>query len=138
MWFDENAVPRYCDFDPRRSASIYVSEVALAEVRCQGCGTLFRVAFSAVNVREKTVAENILDRTLHYGDPPNTRCCDAGPCMNSEPRRVLQYWSRAHKEYTRLMAGSDLRKVTDSHRYHLWERNPALEIGIEPDWVAEP
>jgi hypothetical protein len=72
-WFDENAVPRYCAFAPTRSASIYVSEIALAEISCQHCGHLFRVAFSRVNVPSRAIAGAIRAINLHYGDPAQRR-----------------------------------------------------------------
>ncbi len=70
LWFDEHAVPRYCEFEPKCSAGIHIGEIALAEITCQACQRRFRVAFSAVNFREQTIAEAIRNRTLHYGDPP--------------------------------------------------------------------
>src|SRR5215831_15129111 len=101
IWFDEHAVPRYCAFEPARSASIHIGEIALAEITCQECQRRFRVAFSVVNCREQTIAEAIQNKTLHYGDPPrhggdpaDRYACGAGASMNSEPRRVLEYWRR--------------------------------------------
>jgi len=125
-WFDEEGVPRYCDFSPCKVANIYADEVALAGITCQGCGTRFKVAFSrsrnsamVAQVMGHTwvppsLADQIRSKEIHYGDPPNTGCCPAGPTMNSEPRRVLEYWQRE--------AGID------------WKRDPSLEIDIEPDW----
>jgi hypothetical protein len=46
-WFDEHAVPRYCEFAPNKVANIYTNEAALVEVTCHHCRRLFRVAFSA-------------------------------------------------------------------------------------------
>ncbi|MEY9533063.1 hypothetical protein [Sinorhizobium fredii] len=130
IWFDENAVPRYCEFAPSEAASIYVSEVALAEITCQGCGHLFRVAFSYVNMGSKSIAEAIRAKTLDYGDPPNIRCCLGGPTMSSEPRRLVEYWHRHHREYV------EDGKVTNGTEYFRWRREPSLEIDIEPDWVT--
>lgn len=123
-WWDEVGVPRYGAFSPRALADIYAEEAALAEVTCQGCGRAFAVAFS-LNPYERfaardgrTLADLIRARELHYGDPPNVGCCPAGPTMNSEPRRVLEYWRR------------------DGERLGLdWIRDPTLEVGIEPAWV---
>lgn len=129
IWFDENAVPRYCEFEPTASASIYASEVALAEITCQNCGRMFRVAFSCVNVQPETVADAIRAKTLHFGDPPNVGCCGAGPTMNSEPHRVIEYWHRHHKEY---IQGNS---IADADAYMKWVRDPSLEIDVEPDWV---
>lgn len=55
---------------------------------------------------------------LHYGDPPNIHCCAAGPTMNSIPIRVLEYWSRENP-------------LLD------WQRDPALEVEITPEWASE-
>lgn len=141
QWWDERAVPRYCAFSPQHIANIYAEEAVLMLVTCQGCGREFRVAMSqdvlerhggrtiapgdpismaldAVDAdahRGSTLAELISKRELHYGDPPNSDCCASGPTMNSEPRRVIEYWS--------------------SRRGNTWVRDPELEIDITPDWV---
>jgi hypothetical protein len=81
VWFDEHAVPRYCKFAPDNLANIYAGEAALAEVTCQVCKRLFRVAFS----RSGTIADAIRSRTLHFGEHPNVKCC-GNAHMNSEPR----------------------------------------------------
>lgn len=147
LWFDEHAVPRFCEFAPSRSASIHVDECALAEITCQACGRLFRVAFSTVNVRAKhietmkefrartadseseqvnirPVADAIRERTLHYGDPPNVNCCLAGNSMNSEPRRVIEYWVRRDPAYVHG------KLITDPGRYFEWTRDHSLEVDI--------
>jgi hypothetical protein len=120
-WFDEHAVPRFIAFSPDQVADIYADEAVLAEVACQGCARCFSVAFSlspmdrvrAIGVQPR-LADQIRNQTLHYGDPPNVDCCAAGPTMNSEPKRVLEYWARE---------GFD------------WVRKTELEVSIEPDWV---
>jgi hypothetical protein len=117
-WWDENAVPRYCEFHPQRCANVYSREVALVRITCQGCGQEFPVAFSSGHLEnddDDAIAVQIKAKTLHYGDPPNVDCCAAGQTMNSEPRRVLEYWHRPFLD---------------------WVRNPELEVGIEPDWVG--
>lgn len=120
-WWDENAVPRYCDFSPEERANIYTNEVALVEVRCQGCAKLFLVCFSRSRYQTletaRSMASYIVSRELHYGDPPNIDCCPAGPTMNSIPIRVVEYWRRP--------------------RELAWQRDAALEIGIEPEWASE-
>ena len=62
---------------------------------------------------------------LHYGDPPNSQCCAAGPTMNSEPHRVVEFWKR--------------RSFNETWKPHelLWERDHSLETDIRPDWVME-
>jgi hypothetical protein len=120
IWYDEHAVPRYCAFEPGRSASIHTSEIALAEISCQECRRRFRVALSAVNFRERTIAEAIQNKTLHYGDPPRhdgdpaDPACLAGATMNGEPLRVLEYW-RHHDQ-----------------RLFEWVRDSSLEIDLQP------
>ena len=101
-WFNEHAVPRYCDFAPREVAYIYALEAVLVLIRCQNCQTEFRVAFSEMNTQDrlwkaekkkvKLIADLIKDRELSYADPPNINCCDAGPSMTSVTVRVLEYW----------------------------------------------
>ncbi len=121
LWWDENGVPRYAEFSTDHLANIYAHEAALAEITCQGCGKPFQVAFSRSSLdRKRSLREEIETKELHYGDPPNEGCCLAGPTMNSEPRRVIQYWWRA-------FFGHDLR----------WQRDERLEIDIKPDWVGE-
>ena len=46
-WFDENATPRWDDFNPYSVADIYADQVALMLISCQSCDTMFDVAFSA-------------------------------------------------------------------------------------------
>ena len=126
-WWDEHAVPRYCAFKPDECASIYAVEVAFVEIDCQNCGATFHVCFSWnreeigydesgkpwIKIREPMKLEEV--QSLHYGDPPNAACCPAGPTMNSESRRVLEFW-RKNRE--------------------LWEfeRVPELEINLKPFW----
>lgn len=134
-WWDEYAVPRYCEFSPDAVADIYADEAALVGIACQGCGCLFDVAFSKSALTDGgSLAEAINNHTIHYGDPPNIGCCGAGPTMNSEPLRVLEYWHRHHQEFTREAdpAHPGLRIVT-SGDYFAWRRDPKLEI---PIWAA--
>lgn len=117
LWFDENAVPRFCAFEPRRAANIYADEVVLTEIACQTCGRKFKVAFSFTkfwtrNSKARSIQEEIEARSLHYGDPPNVHCCGSGPTMNSEMIRVIEYWWRNDK--------------------FEWRRKPELEIVFDP------
>jgi hypothetical protein len=131
-WFDEYAVPRYCKFGPDMIANIYAREATLAEVSCQACKRVFRVAFSELDRQEGTIADAIRSRTLHFGDPPNA-CCGIGASMNSEPRQVIEYWSRHDPKHTRREG--DQTVVTNVVAWMKWVRDPALEIDIRPDWV---
>jgi reactive intermediate/imine deaminase len=128
LWFDENAVPRYESFAPDRLANIYSNECALVAIECQSCATEFNVAFSELNagrqtskidgkrtLRQISIAEQIARGTLHYGDPPNTQCCAAGPSMNSVPIAVLEYWQ----------------KVTAERTPPQWVKEPSLEREIK-------
>ncbi len=123
QWWDEAAVPRYCDFGPNQAANIYAKEVVLLHIECQNCGKAFKVAMSnsgfdvrMVELTPRRIAEAIADGSIHYGDPPNYGCCPAGPTMNSVPRRVLEYWERERMN---------------------WRRREDLEVELEVDWAGE-
>lgn len=121
-WYDDNGTPRYGAFTPRALPNIYASEAVLLEVACQGCKELFSVGMGWTNYGfdpdDLSMRQQIKDKMLHYGDPPNTRCCPAGPTMNSEPRRVLEYWHKSRD------TGYE------------WKRDETMEIDIAPDWVS--
>lgn len=118
-WFDENAVPRYEPFAPVATADIYAKEAVLLEIACQNCGHRFHVcmahdgALDQVLRKRPPLREQITAGSIHYGDPPNVECCPAGPTMNCEDLRVLEYWH--------------LPNVTEE-----WVRDPALEV-VLPD-----
>lgn len=121
LWWDENAVPRYDPFDPNEGADIYAQEIILLKIRCQSCGRPFEVAMSWSAMDEHvrrvpSLEHRINERTIRYGDPPNVECCPAGPTMNSEPDRVLQFWRRKPAR----------------------QRVPALEIDVEASWAGDP
>ena len=95
-WWDENGVPRYCDFGPLEAANIYATEIMLLLIECQSCGRQFHVCMSS-RKREPIsgtgrLASDIESNAIHYDDPPNVECCLAGPTMNSIPRRVVEFW----------------------------------------------
>jgi hypothetical protein len=115
-WFDERAVPRYCDFSPDQIANIYARECALILVACQNCGRRFRKAVShdpwealsvVTLVTGAPPADSAIDRwrasfrralerrqITYHGNPPNMRCCPAGPTMTADFIAVLEYWRR--------------------------------------------
>lgn len=141
-WFDEHAVPRYCDFSPRELANIYANEAALVLIRCQACNSEFQVAFSEVNTRDllwnaekkkvKTIADLIVERRLHYGDPPNMRCCDAGPTMNSVPVRVVEYWYKPFIRGEGMGSHPNLPwlEIVRDPAALQFRRDPSLEVDI--------
>jgi hypothetical protein len=143
-WYDEHAVPRFCEFKPDLVADIYADEVALVLITCQGCGREFHVVHSESPVHRimaavhggpdrKSIEWRIHKRELEYGDPPNIGCCGSGPTMNSEPRRVLEYWRRHSAELTKGGV------VTDVLGYMTWNRDrPDLEVDVVSDWVSGP
>lgn len=140
-WWDEEAVPRYCDFAPRETANIYADDCCLVLIECQGCRRPFHVCFSETRqgrfsrardrlhyagvhepsneeyeqmMEEVTLKAAIKQHLLHYGDPPNVDCCAAGSVMNSIPVQVLEFWHSNKGD---------------------WERVPELEVDIWPDWM---
>ncbi len=135
LWYDENGVPRYCAFHPSHLANIYASEAALGLIECQACRTKFRVAFSELNQKDRLwdpsrqvriafLSDLILDQTLRYGDPPNTRCCDAGPSMSSVTVSVIEYWI---KPYIRLERGKHIKDLSLLN----WIRKGEFELLID-------
>lgn len=129
-WWDENAVPRYCKFSPEDMADIYCDEAALVRIECQACHRSFDVAFSfgisqrmqmmmrgveAAKAEAASLAADIREGTLHFGDPPNIGCCPAGATMNCNDLEVLEYWTQGKPD------------TPDSMR---WGRDPSLEIEL--------
>lgn len=119
LWFDEHGVPRFSAFSINEIADIYATEAALVLVTCQGCGREFRVAFSRC-MEGEPLSDQIRAKSLHYGYPPNIECCEPGPTMNSEPRKVLQFWRRFFEPDFSIG----------------YTRDQSLEIDITPDWVT--
>jgi hypothetical protein len=146
-WFDEGAVPRYCEFHPKKLANIYSVECALVEVSCQFCKKKFLVAvernmelrllrsrhemskgeigLSEEQCRQTTLADLIRNGELHYGDPPNVRCCGAGPTATSIVRRIVEYWAR----YEMIQFAQNFKEV--AHGKRQWERDRTLEVEFD-------
>ena len=103
LWWDENAVPRYCEFSPKEIANIYAGECVLLLIECQGCGYKFKVAVSSSTMQKMIRHTETLADTpyIAYGDPPNIDCCGAGATMSSDTIAVLQYWSRPDYDWER-------------------------------------
>jgi hypothetical protein len=110
-WWDEFAVPRYCEFAPEQAADMYAAEAALVLIKCWVCGREFQVCMSG----RGHLASAIGDRSLHYGDPPNSGCCVAGPMTDCVDLRVLEFWRRHDVELDR----------------YEWRRDPSLEIELK-------
>jgi hypothetical protein len=100
-WFDEAAVPRYCEFSPHVTHNIYAREVALVKIACQSCGHIFQVAMSWPSnfllQPEDSLEKRVEESSLWYVDPPNVECCPAGPTMTSITHRVLQFWRHSFR-----------------------------------------
>lgn len=107
-WWDENGVPRYCEFEP--GLQPYTDEAALVLIACQSCGREFKVSIS-VEYRHPSLTTC---GDVQYGDPPNG-CSydDLGPCsgmaMSTDAQRILEFWSRRNPE-------------------HEWKRLPEFEV----------
>ncbi len=103
------------------------------------------MAFTELNLRNelwdeskkkvKTICDLITDGSIDYGDPPNIRCCDAGPSMNSVPIRVLEYWYkpivRGEGVVRNEATGLKLVKGLDALDF---KRDPEFEIEIPYPW----
>ena len=111
MWFDENAVPRYCEFHLHYLASIYADEAVLLHVGCQVCHIPFIVA---VSNRYPVLKTEIGDNTISYGDPSNVDCPNAS--MSSMALQVIQCWRGP-------LVGE-------------WQRHPEHEVAIRTDWIC--
>ena len=112
-WWDEEGVPRYCEFSPHEAANIYARQVALVEIACQACGERFLVAMSAGPFRADALAGEIERGVLHYGDPPNVGCCPAGATMNCDDLRVVEFWRN------------------DATTGYEWQRFPDMERALD-------
>lgn len=115
-WFDENAVPRYCDFHPE-NCDIYATEAILLRIACQNCGREFDVAMTWSNLDGVRRLPKLSEQECpEYSDPPNVECCASGPTMNSIPLRVVEFWQRESFE---------------------WVRRPDLERELDCGWMHE-
>lgn len=108
QWWDEKAVPRFCAFHPSHVADFYADEAALLLIRCRDCETTFKVAMSRGTMDRHLhhmpfLANDIKERRITYGDPPNARCCDSARIVQARMLRVVEYWQRNHNfEWNRV------------------------------------
>lgn len=108
-WWDEHAVPRYCDFKPTEVADIHADEAVLIVIACQSCGHRFKVAltssrWSRLDLTTKRSRPKLSEYPVGevgWGDPPNIDCCGAGPTMTSDTVGVLEFWELQDFEWTR-------------------------------------
>lgn len=120
LWWDEVGAPRYEPFRPGLVNCIYAEEAALLLIACQACRTAFEVAMTQSPVkavatgRFVTLRQQIENRVIHYGDPPNFGCCASGPTMNCDDLQVLQFWRRNRFE---------------------WVRDSSLEVKLEEEMI---
>jgi hypothetical protein len=82
-WWDENGVPRYVEFEPRRAANIYAVEVVLLDIACFMCLRRFQVALSGQGGAHRdengvSLADQIRSGDIDYCDPPNYGNCRDG------------------------------------------------------------
>jgi len=93
LWFDEKGVPRYVEFHPTHCVMTSAREAVLAEITCQGCGSLFLVAITRKNDPDGCLT-GTGSNILSYGDPPNIGCCASGPTMTGDLCRIVEVWIR--------------------------------------------
>lgn len=108
QWWDENAVPRYCDFHPKR-CGVYIDRAVLMAIDCQGCKLQFRVAMTWSQTAEfmesvRTgkpcwTSEPKSGWAPWYGDPPAHGC--VGDTMSSGTVEVLEVWQRPGADWER-------------------------------------
>lgn len=98
-WFDEMAVPRYCDFHPAKLANIHANQVVLFLLACQYCEAKFNVAYSTNRYNEYPIADLVVNSSIkeinnsfYTPDPPNTNCCDTGLSMTTDVLDILEIW----------------------------------------------
>ena len=112
-WF--NGVPRYEPFSPY-DLSVGPQEVGLALVRCQDCGTAFKIGIEPNLFASGSMFDQITSDVFNYDDPPRhaapggSRC--AGETMGATPIKLIEAW----------------RWNRDSFE---WERQPQLEVALD-------
>lgn len=121
IWFDSNGVPRYEPFSTDMLPNIYADEAVLYRICCQACRERFLVADQQcmtdrlLSTKLTSLAEQIRNGSLHYGDPPAHGDGCSGNTMNCEDLKVLEYWTKKSIE-----------------GWPEWQRIPELEIAL-PD-----
>jgi len=152
LWFDECGVPRFTPFSPVHLNNIYAQYAVLLLIECQACRMPFQVALTERSQstlmpkdRCRSMHEHIRGGTVHYGDPPNIQCCEAGPTMNSVPRRVIEYWTRTERGQRALLESIST-DASEEEQLAVWAAMPAailsgwdrdstLEIEVGVPWA---
>ena len=102
-WWEETGHPRWVEFAPTLTYHIYAQEVVLLEIACQNCAEKFLVTmnFSDMHRMDKipSLADRVRSGAIHYGDPPNTDHCLAGPTMSCMNIRVVEFWEQSQESY---------------------------------------
>lgn len=102
-WWDENAVPRYCDFHPDYLANIYGEEAALVALKCASCGVLLPCALSKSRFHVLGDGSMFLAsgglRDAFYGDPPHHSCEGGGDSMTADIYHVIEKWTRREHDW---------------------------------------
>lgn len=124
-WWDEEGVPRYCDFAPGEVAGVYADYAALIKIRCQGCGRHLPVAWSLCKldllcrVPSHPDAPGVFAKdqlvlptkdnpgSVGYGDAPahkegaaSTWLC-VGSVETTSVVRIVKFWTRERAEWKR-------------------------------------
>lgn len=136
-WYDENGVPRYCEFSIN-NLGVYIKYALYGVIACQNCGQEFNVGMGYDHYEicthlqsqdelsnQACVFENKIEDLVNgfgYGDPPRhsspSGLACAGQTMSSVEIAITQVWSRD--------------SLSKWHRLHEYEG--PLEI---PSWFQQ-
>jgi hypothetical protein len=106
LWWDDNGVPRYCEFHPSK-CGVYEVVVALVEVLCHSCRAHFRVTVSFDRYSLHDLGDRYAPPTtggigsFHFGDPPAHGDGCLGNTMQAHSIRVLEFWQHDDRDWTR-------------------------------------
>jgi hypothetical protein len=122
LWWDDNAVPRYCPFSPER-VGVYNDIIVLFTIECQECAKRMKVvrSFECHSEEEKAKALESL-KHIHFGDPPFHYCSGSGESMGSCSVRINEVWIKKFFD-----------ERSEDFTPELWRRHPELEGELEED-----
>lgn len=121
-WWDEEGVPRYCDFSPDNVADIYADKAVLVIIKCQGCGRYLPVAWSFNKLKivcwvpehpkghecfaQLTYPTKDNSGSVGYGDAPahdnrEGEYCHLGCVMTTDVVQIKEFWSSDKLEWKR-------------------------------------